>query len=233
MRLDFFLLADGANFSEGKLNVHGGAITRMNATGFPFVLPRIFGVARLLFEEGEGREETVDIAIGWTDGEGRELTPRLGGTLTAGQDHRQVVPLEGEERSFVVVAEMGGISFDAPGPVFVELVMNGEVVSRRPLIVVDVGEMEQRPASTPMRYTKTEGGQVLVEGTIVNRASSSESAPTTVMVFPEGYRPSKRVDFEVKSETGTTTVSVLPDGQLLADASVGWIDLEGVRFDSA
>jgi hypothetical protein len=48
--------------------------------------------------------------------------------------------------------------------------------------------------------------------------------------FPDGCWPPIAIDFDVPCEIGFTVVTVQEDGWLLADPSVGWISLHGVRF---
>jgi hypothetical protein len=72
--------------------------------------------------------------------------------------------------------------------------------------------------------------EVETEGTIVNRASSRDQTRTAAFQFPEGCRPPVATDFDVACEVGFTVVTVNADGSLVADPSVGWINLQGVRF---
>jgi SAM-dependent methyltransferase len=82
----------------------------------------------------------------------------------------------------------------------------------------------------PARFRVLPSNEVEVVGAIVNEAPESTPSRSVVWQFAAGHRPSTNVDFDVACEAGFTTVTVQTDGSLLADPSVGWIDLRGVRF---
>lgn len=97
----------------------------------------------------------------------------------------------------------------------------------------DVGRFEQEPAFDPARFRKIGDGEVEADGTIVNNAPRRGTERTRVIQFPESFRPPLAMDFDVACEVGFTVVTVLADGSLLADPSVGWISLHGIRFKIA
>lgn len=88
-------------------------------------------------------------------------------------------------------------------------------------------------AFDPARFRLLGDDEVEVDGAIVNSSPSGGTEPTVVFQFPEGFRPPIAIDFDVACEVGFTVVTVMPDGSLLADPSVGWISLHGVRFKTA
>jgi hypothetical protein len=90
-------------------------------------------------------------------------------------------------------------------------------------------------AENPMRFA-LDDGEVVVEGTIGNRSQTGNGGVAerlTVVTLPAGYRPAEDLDFEVESESGSTTVTVQTNGELLADPTVGWIRLDGIRLPAA
>lgn len=82
----------------------------------------------------------------------------------------------------------------------------------------------------PARFRVSGNNEVEVAGKIANQASPSTRDRTVVCQFADGHRPGADVDFDVACEAGFTLVTVRTDGSLIADPSVGWIDLRGVRF---
>ena len=85
----------------------------------------------------------------------------------------------------------------------------------------------------PARFRVFATNKVEVAGTIANQGSESTPGPTVVWQFAEGHRPGTDIDFDVACEAGFTTVTVRRNGSLVADPSVGWIDLRGVCFTIA
>lgn len=85
----------------------------------------------------------------------------------------------------------------------------------------------------PARFRVLATKEVEVAGTIETQASKGTSGRTLVWQFGEGQRPGADVDFDVACEAGFTTVTVRKEGSLVADPTVGWIDLRGVRFTIA
>lgn len=77
------------------------------------------------------------------------------------------------------------------------------------------------------------GDEVEAEGAIARPVRDGATKRLTVFQFPDGYRPAASVDFDVACEGGFTVVTVSKDGALVADPSVGWIRLHGVRFKVA
>lgn len=85
----------------------------------------------------------------------------------------------------------------------------------------------------PLRWRLLATHEVEVAGTIVNQVTASTPRRTVVCQLPEGHRPSSDIDFDVACEAGFTTITVHRDGSLVADTTVGWIDLRGVCFMTA
>ncbi len=94
----------------------------------------------------------------------------------------------------------------------------------------DFERFEQDAAFNPARFRTTGENEVQVEGMIGNSAEHASSDPLPIWVFPAGYRPASRCDFDVACDAGFTVVTVNPDGTFLADPTAEWVDLHGVRF---
>jgi hypothetical protein len=73
----------------------------------------------------------------------------------------------------------------------------------------------------------------LLADEIEREAERRANDRTAVFTMPEGYRPPAEIDFEVESERGTTTVTVTPDGSVLADPKQGWVRFDGIAYDVA
>lgn len=84
---------------------------------------------------------------------------------------------------------------------------------------------------TAARFRRV-GDEVEVDG-VVNRQPASQPGRLVICTFDEGYRPLHETDVDVACETGFTVVTARTDGSMLADPSVGWIDLRGLRFRGA
>jgi hypothetical protein len=97
----------------------------------------------------------------------------------------------------------------------------------------DFARYEEDAAFNPARFRFVFGAEIRVqfEGLIGPGADTPrDKGPVPVWVLPESYRPSKRFDFDVAAESGFTVVTVLPDGRVLGDPTVAWVDLHGVEF---
>lgn len=75
------------------------------------------------------------------------------------------------------------------------------------------------------------GDQVELRGTIVNQTpEETGGGGTVVFTLPEGYRPPADKAFRVESQRGPTVVTVKPDGTVVADATDGWVSLNGISY---
>ena len=142
MILDFVLLADAANIADGKLYVHGGALTRFNVPGFPFQVPTIAVVIRLILEEGDiGRERRI--AIDWFR-DGEQIEPAsIEGPI---QPTLPLVVAEGEETSAIVVAMINGLPLPEQAIYEVVVRLDGEVISRKSVPAVQADDVQPPPA---------------------------------------------------------------------------------------
>jgi hypothetical protein len=86
-------------------------------------------------------------------------------------------------------------------------------------------------AFDPARFRLTTDGEVEVDGTIANAARAAAAGPrTAVWQFGERHRPPTDRDFDVACDGGFTVVTVCRDGRLLANPTLAWINLHGIRY---
>lgn len=83
------------------------------------------------------------------------------------------------------------------------------------------------------RFRKVANGGVEVEGRVVNTQLARRSGPSVAFRLPEGYRPVRAMSFDLACEAGFSSATVEPDGSVLLDPGVGWIDLHGIRFQAS
>jgi hypothetical protein len=132
MRLDFFMLADGASVAAGKLYVHGGAITRISPPTLPSAPVILSLVARFLIDEPDFGGPPVDVLIEWQRPNRTELFPPITTQIQA--DAPSEAFREGEDQGTVILVN-ALVGFDEPGPHHVVLHLGGDVVAERRLFV--------------------------------------------------------------------------------------------------
>lgn len=137
MTLDFFMLADGASVAEGKLYIHGGAITRVNPASLPSGPTLIAVVARLLIDEEDRGNPPVDVAIEWEKPDGTQLMPPLRAHVSADVPPDGI--REGEDQGTIIVAN-ALVVFDTAGPHSVLLRLNADVAVARRFFVAPAEE---------------------------------------------------------------------------------------------
>jgi hypothetical protein len=113
-----------------KLSLLGAGITRITPPALPYDLPRIAVVVRFLVDDDDWGT-THQLALRWTRPDGGELVPTLRATFGAGTEQ----PPGGEEHAIVLVAEIGPLHFEHPGPHTLELYLDEDILARRGVIV--------------------------------------------------------------------------------------------------
>lgn len=88
-------------------------------------------------------------------------------------------------------------------------------------------------AFDPARFRLNEDGEVEVEGAISNIGTAYTNERLVVTKLGERYRPPQDRDFDVACDGGFTVVTVSRDGRLLADPTLAWISLHGIRYAAA
>jgi hypothetical protein len=131
MKLDFVLIADAAQVGErAKLAILGGGITRIEPPTMPFLLPRIAVILRLLMEDAD-LNIGHDVEFRWIRPTGETIGPPLKSVFTL--EKQQTHP--GEEQAIVLVAE-SGLLLQESGTHLLEVYVDGQPVSRRPIAII-------------------------------------------------------------------------------------------------
>jgi uncharacterized protein DUF6941 len=145
MKLDFFMLADGASSPDGKAYIHGGAITRVYPMSFP-APTMLTAVMRFLVDPDEVGGPTRTVFIEWSTPERpSSWVPVVTGDV-APQIPEGVGFREGEDLGMLIVAHMV-IGFENPGSHHVRLRLDTDVVCERRLYVIALDD-PARPHET-------------------------------------------------------------------------------------
>jgi|SRR5579884_1087658 len=141
MKLDFFILADGVNVAEGKVYIHGGAITRIHPPSFPSPPLGVTAAIRLLVEPEEFDASSHSIVLDFRRRDGSDSWS----TILDGEMHFDPRPSdthEGEDQGFLVVAQMG-LAFPDPGAREIRLRIDGQELATRGLFVTALDDQER------------------------------------------------------------------------------------------
>jgi hypothetical protein len=135
MRVDFCFLADAvAAPPDGKFYVQGGGISRISAPTFPFAVPQVAIVVRLLFDESEVNEQHA-YTFTFINGEGVAIAPPLH-FVNPPPETPPPALADGEDRFAVIAANVNGLTFVMPGPHRLEFRADGELMATTSLAVV-------------------------------------------------------------------------------------------------
>lgn len=110
MRVDVFLLSDAATVAEGKLYVHGGGISRINAISLPMPVQLTLTVRVVL--DAEEVPEVHRFSFSVTDPDGSHMLPPA--VLETSGDEPVEGRVEGEEIALQFTLGMG-LSFPRAG----------------------------------------------------------------------------------------------------------------------
>lgn len=119
MLADTILLADYASVHDGKLFVHGGGITRLDAHELPLVLPTLAVVARIRIDDDAELDVPHRYSLKIT-GPNDELVVPESYLDSVAEGEREELP-PGEDRYVQLVIAMGGLVFRSAGPHRVQL----------------------------------------------------------------------------------------------------------------
>jgi hypothetical protein len=131
VKVDFFILADAASAAEGKLYLHGGAITRLNLASLPAAVT-LAGAVRLLVDESDPTKPPQRFGVEWHRPDGTLLGPAL--EAETPPEPQQEGLREGEERGLLVILTFA-LVIDAYGPHEVRVTLDGEHAAERRLLV--------------------------------------------------------------------------------------------------
>jgi len=146
LELETFLLADAASSFEGKLYVHGGGITRLNAPTLPLILPSLALVLRLR-PEREDFGVTHQMNVTLTDPDGGVVFPPLPLPFEAPE---AVETVEGEEVYFSLTLNLPMLTFARAGVYTMSIAIDDNKVRTSTLPVVAMTPDELRVALTPL-----------------------------------------------------------------------------------
>jgi hypothetical protein len=139
MEVDFALLADAAEVSNGKLYVIGGAIDTVWSAALPVVHPRLSFIMRLLISPAEvGRKHTLEVHI--MDEDGRRIATVGGGLETA----RNANLPPGWKHGFLSVLNFANLQFEKFGNYNFEIVINNSSLKSIPF---RIAQRPQPPAA--------------------------------------------------------------------------------------
>jgi hypothetical protein len=136
-----FMLADAVDTGPGgKLFVHGGGISRIRPpVGYPWTQPQL-AVLLILEREGEPVGSDHEIQLRIVDANGETLGPELP------VNFRFPPPVAEEAPTLVnLSATIAGLTFEAPGIYSVEARVDGELIDRLRLVLVEAAEKLKGP----------------------------------------------------------------------------------------
>lgn len=64
------------------------------------------------------------------------------------------------------------------------------------------------------------------------RGKVSGGTDNVVFRLPEGYKPKVESQFQVESGSGTSIVTISPNGDVLADPDEEWVSFDGISFET-
>lgn len=121
MRFDFALLADAAQVVDGKLYVHGGGLTRLNAASLPWVQP--LSVCMRLGPDAHddlSREWQFEVVV-----IGPEDNPIFAHRTPIRLQQPAIAIAEGEQPGVLLALTLGALVVHAYGPHRVTLALDG------------------------------------------------------------------------------------------------------------
>jgi hypothetical protein len=133
MRLDSFLLADGASAHDGKLYLLGGGVTRINPPQLPWIHPQLALVLRLRFDhlDDVAADHTVGVSLWYPDGSSLLAPP------TFPLQREQPTTVSSDEEIYLhFVLNLGGLPLVQEGTYRIEIALDDEVVREMALPVV-------------------------------------------------------------------------------------------------
>lgn len=136
MRLDFFILADNASAPDGKVYIHGGAITRVFPGAFPAATP-LTAVTRLLVDSDELGGQPRTFALEWAAPD--ELSWHALGDVELVPQEPPWGVREGEDLAMVIVAGFG-IAFPGPGSYRFRVTLEGQELAVRRVYVTTLDD---------------------------------------------------------------------------------------------
>jgi len=150
MQLDSFLLADNVIAAEGKLYIHGGGITRINAPAVPIVVPQLMIIVRLLLDPEEVNQ-AHELQLELADPAGRPVILAPPSRIPAPGDAGAAT---GEEQFLQLILGLAGILLETVVIYRLTVSIDGEVLRALSLPVVLIDRDDEptvAPAPRPNR----------------------------------------------------------------------------------
>ncbi len=144
MKVDLFTLADAAEVGEeSKLTITGAGITHIRADTLPFRVEKMASIARMILEEGDpDATRPFTLSVRWLRPDGAVIGESETVTIDPDQTRRPHVE-SGEEWGAFFVVRMDGIGLTDPGLHRVQLLLHGEPVAERRIVVVPPEQPER------------------------------------------------------------------------------------------
>lgn len=133
MNVESFTLSDHAEDNHGKLSIMG-VFDQVDSQTFPAQHPHCCLALRLRFQRSE--EGTHKVRIVLVDADGKQGAFKFEGEV------KNPAPLSYDTWAANLVINMNGLPIPAPGNLYWDLVVDGQLVSRLPLYARQVGKQQ-------------------------------------------------------------------------------------------
>ena len=127
MKIRSFMIADDVARGEGgKVFIHGGTLTEIEAAAFPHVHPRLAVFATVETDKGDA-DVTFSVAV--LDSDGRPISPPMGGMVDVSTVEDAPLPAQVN-----LLLTIQGAVFPEPGLYWFALTIDDQEVDRVPLV---------------------------------------------------------------------------------------------------
>jgi len=130
MDVEIFTLCDAATVSGGKLNILG-SFDKLYSETFPFQHPDLAVAVKIRFDALESGLHLMEIRL--IDLDGKPIIP-------SDPMHLQVTAPDSQYAVHMLINRYHGLPFHHPGEYHLDLVLDGEMKSRIPLMVIPARE---------------------------------------------------------------------------------------------
>ena len=136
MRFDSLLLADAIDTSGGRLYIHGGGVTRIDAPILPWTHPQLAFLIRLLAQDTADLQAPHRLGIRVDGPDGEVVIPET--VFEAGLPADAPLPVDGEEPYRNLTLTASPLTFPRPGVYTIHLALDGQEVHTMRLLVSPV-----------------------------------------------------------------------------------------------
>ena len=152
MRLDFFMFADGASAADGKVYIHGGAITKVHPPTYPSPPFMLTAVVRLLVDPDETGPGTVTLE--WRKASEQAWSRLIGGDVSVPEPSPE--ERKGEEDQGVLIVANMLLSFETAGSHEFRLRMDDDELAVRRLFLTPLDDPSRPQAKEPQGSRPTD-----------------------------------------------------------------------------